>query len=46
MSIEDLERLPTDPEALKAWLTGLQGRESAMAASEQRGDPLSSHLSR
>ncbi|MFD1537602.1 CU044_5270 family protein [Nonomuraea guangzhouensis] len=40
VSIEDLERLPTDPEALKARLAGLQGRDGAMTASEQRGDPL------
>jgi hypothetical protein len=40
VSIEDLERLPADPEALKARLAGLQGRDSAMTASEQRGDPL------
>ncbi|MFI7447367.1 CU044_5270 family protein [Nonomuraea sp. NPDC049714] len=40
VSIEDLERLPADPGALKARLTALQGRDSAMTASERRGDPL------
>jgi hypothetical protein len=40
VSIEDLEKLPADPEALKVRLVGLQGRDSAMTASEQRGDPL------
>ncbi|MFC4120630.1 CU044_5270 family protein [Nonomuraea zeae] len=45
VSFEDLERLPAEPEALKAWLTRLKGRDSAMTVSEQRGDPLFSLLS-
>lgn len=40
VSVEDLERLPADPEALKARLAGRQGRDSAMTVTEQRGDPL------
>ncbi|MGI5491145.1 CU044_5270 family protein [Microtetraspora malaysiensis] len=39
VGFEDLERLPTDPEALKARIAELHGRDSAMAESEQRGDP-------
>ncbi|WP_433216682.1 CU044_5270 family protein [Microtetraspora malaysiensis] len=39
VGFEDLERLPTDPEALKARIAELRGRDSDMAASEQRGDP-------
>ncbi|MEV0613538.1 CU044_5270 family protein [Nonomuraea sp. NPDC050404] len=39
VSFEDLERLPTDPEALKAWIAERRGNESDMSASELRGDP-------
>ncbi|WP_066941412.1 CU044_5270 family protein [Microtetraspora fusca] len=39
VDFEDLESLPTDPETLKARIAELQGRDSDMAASEQRGDP-------
>ncbi|MFF3665923.1 CU044_5270 family protein [Microtetraspora malaysiensis] len=39
VGFEDLERLPTDPEALKTRIAELQGRDDDMAASEQRGDP-------
>ncbi|ACZ83880.1 CU044_5270 family protein [Streptosporangium roseum] len=40
VSFEDLEGLPTDPEALKAWITERKGRANDMSRSEQRGDPL------
>ncbi|SFK96037.1 hypothetical protein SAMN05216275_14339 [Streptosporangium canum] len=40
VSFEDLEGLPTDPEALKAWITERKGRADDMSRSEQRGDPL------
>lgn len=40
VSFEDLERLPTDPEALKVWLVERKGPASAISLSEQRGDPL------
>ncbi|MFD1938626.1 CU044_5270 family protein [Nonomuraea mangrovi] len=40
VSIEDLERLPTEPAELTARIAGLQGRDGGMTASEQRGDPL------
>lgn len=39
VSFEDLEGLPTDPEALKAWITERKGNENNMLASEIRGDP-------
>ena len=39
VSFEDLERLPTDPEALKAWIAERKGNENDMSASEIRGDP-------
>jgi hypothetical protein len=40
VSIEDLEGLPTEPEALKAWIAERQGDPDDMSRSEQRGDPL------
>ncbi|MFI6882872.1 CU044_5270 family protein [Streptosporangium canum] len=40
VSFEDLEGLPTDPEALKARITERKGRADDMSRSEQRGDPL------
>ncbi|MFI7640672.1 CU044_5270 family protein [Nonomuraea sp. NPDC049400] len=40
VSFEELERLPTDPEALKAWIAERKGRDRDMSASELRGDPL------
>ncbi|WP_326824777.1 CU044_5270 family protein [Streptosporangium sp. NBC_01756] len=39
VSFEDLERLPTDPEALKAWIAERKGNENDMSASEIQGDP-------
>ncbi|MGW2159019.1 CU044_5270 family protein [Nonomuraea sp. NPDC001699] len=39
VSFEELEALPTDPEALKAWIVAREGRETDMSASEIRGDP-------
>ncbi|MEV0233374.1 CU044_5270 family protein [Nonomuraea sp. NPDC050786] len=39
-SFEDLESLPTDPEALKAWIAERKGRESDMSLSEQRDEPV------
>lgn len=39
VSIEDLERLPTDPEALKAWIAERKGNENDMSASEIQGNP-------
>ncbi|GAA0967145.1 CU044_5270 family protein [Acrocarpospora macrocephala] len=39
VSFEDLERLPTDPEALKAWIVERKGNENNMSASEIGGDP-------
>ncbi|GAA4225185.1 hypothetical protein FHR32_003329 [Streptosporangium album] len=39
VSFEDLERLPTDPEALKAWIAERKGNENDMFASEIQGDP-------
>ncbi|WP_188196974.1 CU044_5270 family protein [Nonomuraea sp. SYSU D8015] len=39
VSFEDLERLPSDPEALKARLAEREGRDSNMSESEQRGEP-------
>lgn len=39
VSFEDLERLPTDPEALKAWIAERKGNENDMSASEIRGEP-------
>lgn len=39
VSFEDLERLPTDPEALKAWIAERKGNENDMFESEIRGDP-------
>ncbi|MBT2226458.1 CU044_5270 family protein [Nonomuraea sp. NEAU-A123] len=39
VSFEDLERLPTDPEALKAWIAERKGNESDMSGSEIQGDP-------
>ncbi|MEV4110647.1 CU044_5270 family protein [Nonomuraea sp. NPDC049695] len=40
VSFEDLESLPTDPEALKAWIAERKGRDSGMLPSEKRGDPV------
>jgi hypothetical protein len=40
VSFEDLEGLPTDPEALKARITERKGHADDMSRSEQRGDPL------
>ncbi|MEV7908283.1 CU044_5270 family protein, partial [Streptomyces anulatus] len=40
VSFEDLERLPTDPEALKTWIVERRGNADDMSLSEQRGDPL------
>ncbi|MFI7694852.1 CU044_5270 family protein [Nonomuraea sp. NPDC049655] len=39
VSFEELEGLPTDPEALKASLVARKGQERDMSASEMRGDP-------
>ncbi|MDP9850167.1 CU044_5270 family protein [Streptosporangium lutulentum] len=39
MSFEELERLPTDPEALKAWIAERKGNENDMSPSEIQGDP-------
>ncbi|GAB2458029.1 CU044_5270 family protein [Streptosporangium sandarakinum] len=39
VGFEDLERLPADPEALKAWIAEIRGRDEDMTLSEQRGDP-------
>ncbi|MEW9548801.1 CU044_5270 family protein [Nonomuraea sp. NPDC050783] len=39
VSFEELEKLPTEPEALKAWLVEREGVESGMLESEKRGDP-------
>ncbi|MEV0348694.1 CU044_5270 family protein [Nonomuraea sp. NPDC050680] len=39
VSFDDLERLPTDPEALKAWIVQRKGNPNDMSASEIRGDP-------
>ncbi|MFI6604182.1 CU044_5270 family protein [Nonomuraea sp. NPDC050536] len=39
VSFEDLEGLPTDPEALKAWIAERKGNENDMSASEIRGNP-------
>ncbi|MFF4195562.1 CU044_5270 family protein [Nonomuraea sp. NPDC001831] len=39
VSFEELEGLPTDPEALKAWIVARKGEEANMSASEIRGDP-------
>ncbi|MEU1391175.1 MULTISPECIES: CU044_5270 family protein [unclassified Nonomuraea] len=39
VSFEELEGLPTEPEALKAWLVARKGERKDMSASEMRGDP-------
>ncbi|MFI6813319.1 CU044_5270 family protein [Nonomuraea sp. NPDC050328] len=39
IGFEDLERLPTDPEALKEWIAERKGDEKDMSASEISGDP-------
>ncbi|WP_214327552.1 CU044_5270 family protein [Nonomuraea sediminis] len=39
VTFEDLERLPTDPEGLKAWIAERKGNENDMSASEIRGNP-------
>ena len=44
VSFEDLERLPTDPEALKAWLVERKGNENDMSESEIHGNPTFSLL--
>lgn len=40
VDFEDLEKLPADPEALKARIAELPGRDGDTAASEQRGDDV------
>lgn len=40
VSFEDLETLPTDPEALKTWIVERRGNPRNMSLSEQRGEPL------
>lgn len=45
VSFEDLQRLPTDPEALKAWIAERKGDEKDMAASEIQGKPTFTLLS-
>ncbi|WP_329085106.1 CU044_5270 family protein [Streptosporangium sp. NBC_01469] len=40
VSFEDLERLPADPEALKARIAEIKGPDSDMSESEQRDDSL------
>lgn len=40
VGFDDLERLPSDPEALKARIAELKGRDSDMAVSQRRGDPV------
>lgn len=40
VSFEDLETLPTDPEALKTWIVERRGNPRNMTLSEQRGEPL------
>ncbi|MCA2225417.1 CU044_5270 family protein [Nonomuraea aurantiaca] len=39
VSFDDLEKLPTDPEALKAWIVQRKGNPKDMSASEIQGDP-------
>ncbi|MFF0866244.1 CU044_5270 family protein [Nonomuraea sp. NPDC003560] len=39
VSFEELEGLPTEPEALKAWIVARKGEEKGMSASELRDDP-------
>lgn len=39
VSFEDLQKLPTDPEALKAWITERKGNSDSMFLSEIRGNP-------
>ncbi|MEU4570967.1 CU044_5270 family protein [Nonomuraea sp. ATR24] len=39
IGFEELERLPTDPEPLKAWIAARTGDEKDMFGSEVRGDP-------
>ncbi|MEV6038986.1 CU044_5270 family protein [Nonomuraea sp. NPDC052116] len=39
VSFADLEKLPTDPEALKAWIVQRKGNPNDMSASEIQGDP-------
>ncbi|MEV4098292.1 CU044_5270 family protein [Streptosporangium saharense] len=40
VSFEDLETLPTDPEALRTWIVERKGNPDNMSRSEQRGEPL------
>ncbi|MFI6817676.1 CU044_5270 family protein [Nonomuraea sp. NPDC050328] len=39
VSFEELDRLPTDPAALTAWIVARKGDKADMATSEQQGDP-------
>ncbi|NRQ30869.1 CU044_5270 family protein [Nonomuraea sp. NN258] len=39
VSFEELEKLPTDPEALKKWIIDRKGDKRDMTTSEQRGVP-------
>ncbi|WP_433512244.1 CU044_5270 family protein [Nonomuraea sp. CA-143628] len=39
VSFDDLEKLPTDPEALKAWIVQRKGNPDDMSTSEIQGDP-------
>ncbi|MEU7832413.1 CU044_5270 family protein [Nonomuraea sp. NPDC049129] len=44
VSFDDLEKLPTDPEALKAWIVQRKGDPDDMSTSEAQGDPTLSLL--
>ncbi|MFI7143682.1 CU044_5270 family protein [Nonomuraea sp. NPDC050022] len=44
VSFDDLEKLPTDPEALKAWLVQRKGNPNNMSTSEIQGNPTFSLL--